>query len=237
VTTAAGTGRQGLDRDTSGKAREVALNSPWDLALKGDDLFIALAGNHQIWKLDLAKGEVGSYAGRGLEMVVDGPLARSCFAQPSGLATDGKRLFVADSEGSVLRALPLDGKGEVSTIVGAECGRDLFRFGDVDGTGDKVRMQHCLGVGWGGGKLFVADTYNSKIKVADPDKGSCKTLLGGGGDGWLAGPLFSEPGGLSYADGKLYVADTNAHRIRVIDLKTKKVSTLALQGVEAPKAP
>jgi hypothetical protein len=47
--------------------------------------------------------------------------------------------------------------------------------------------------------------------------------------------LFSEPGGLSYADGKLYVADTNAHRVRVVDVKTKTVSTLKLQGVEAPK--
>ena len=47
--------------------------------------------------------------------------------------------------------------------------------------------------------------------------------------------MFREPGGLSYADGKLYVADTNAHRIRVVDLKTKAVSTLNLQGVEAPK--
>jgi hypothetical protein len=37
------------------------------------------------------------------------------------------------------------------------------------------------------------------------------------------------------AGGKLYVADTNAHRIRVVDLKTKTVSTLKLQGVEAPK--
>ena len=59
--------------------------------------------------------------------------------------------------------------------------------------------------------------------------------MGGEADGWLATPVFSEPGGLSYADGKLYVADTNAHRIRVVDLKTKAVSTLNLQGVEAPK--
>ena len=51
------------------------------------------------------------------------------------------------------------------------------------------------------------------------------SLIGGEAEGWLAGRLFHEPGGLSYADGKLYVADTNAHRIRVVDLKRKAVST------------
>ena len=237
VRTVAGTSEQGQDREGGGKARTISLNSPWDLLLRGDDLFIAQAGNHQIWKLDLKKDELGVYAGRGAERVVDGALVRACFAQPSGLATDGKTLYVADSEGSVIRSLPLDGKGEVKTVTGEEWGSDLFQFGDVDGVGDKVRLQHALGVTWAEGKLYVADTYNSKIKVVDPAKRSCQTLLGGEKGGWLAGPLFNEPGGLSYANGKLYVADTNAHRIRVIDLKTKKVSTLTLQGVEAPKLP
>ena len=157
---------------------------------------------------------------------------RRRFAQPSGLTTDGKTLYVADSEVSAIRAVPLDGKGEVKTLVG----QGLFDFGDVDGEGDKAsRLQHALGVAYHDGKLYVADTYNSKIKVLDPDKRTCTTFLGGEPEGWLATPLFSEPGGISYADGKLYVADTNAHRIRVVDLKTKAVSTLKLQGVEAPR--
>jgi DNA-binding beta-propeller fold protein YncE len=80
----------------------------------------------------------------------------------------------------------------------------------------------------------VADTYNSKIKVLDPVKRTSQTFLGEP-DGWFAGPLFNEPAGLSISGGKIYVADTNAHRIRVVDLKTKTVTTLPLQGVEAPK--
>jgi hypothetical protein len=76
----------------------------------------------------------------------------------------------------------------------------------------------------------VADTYNSKLKVLDPARQSCTTFLGGNGQ-------FNEPAGLSFAGDKLYVADTNSHRIQVVDLKTKAVSTLALQGVEAPKPP
>jgi DNA-binding beta-propeller fold protein YncE len=238
VKTVAGSGEKGEDRRTGGAALKVGLNSPWDLWLDGDRLYVAMAGHHQIWALDLTKKEIHPFAGVGYEMVVNGPLlTRSCFAQPSGLTSDGKTLYVADSEGSVVRAVPLDPKGAVTTVIGEEWREDLFEFGDVDGIGDKVRLQHALGVAYHDGKIYVADTYNSKIKMIDPEKHSCETLLGGEPDGWLAGPLFNEPAGISYAGGKLYVADTNAHRIRVVDLKEKKVSTLKLQGVEAPNLP
>jgi thiol-disulfide isomerase/thioredoxin len=230
VGTVAGTGRQGQDREHGGKALEVGLNSPWDLLLKDGRLFVAMAGDHQIWALDLASGESAPFAGDGRENIADGPLPSARFAQPSGLTTDGTTLYVADSEVSAIRAVSLDGKGGVRTLVG----EGLFDFGDVDGPGDKARLQHALGVAWYNGKLYVADTYNNKIKVIDPNARDCKTFLGGEPDGWLATRLFSEPGGLSSAADKLYVADTNAHRIRVVDLKTNSVSTLRLQGVEAP---
>jgi thiol-disulfide isomerase/thioredoxin/sugar lactone lactonase YvrE len=240
VRTVAGTGEQGDDRRKGGPATRVGLNSPWDLLLTGDTLYIAMAGHHQIWTLDLAQETLAPYAGVGLERIVDGPFGRSCFAQPSGLATDGKVLFVADSEGSVIRSVGLAGKGQVKRLVGPDCapaGANLFMYGDKDGASDDVRLQHALGVVFLQGKLYVADTYNSKIKVIDPTKRTCTTLLGGERDGWLAGPLFNEPAGLACAGGKMYVADTNAHRIRVIDLKTMAVGTLKLQGVEAPKSP
>src|SRR5262249_22267762 len=145
-------------------------------------------------------------------------------AQPSGLATDGKRLYVADSEVSAVRSVGLNGDDDVKTLVG----KGLFKFGDDDGKGDAVRLQHALGVAAVDGKLYVADTYSSKLKWLDPTDRSCVTFLGGDKEK----PLFNEPAGLSYAAGKLYVADTNAHRIRVVDLKTKQVETLELKGVQ-----
>jgi DNA-binding beta-propeller fold protein YncE len=84
--------------------------------------------------------------------------------------------------------------------------------------------------------VWVADTYNSKLKTIDPTTLEVKTVLGGGPAGWLIGPAFNEPAGLSFGGGKLYVADTNAHRIRVVDPVTLQVTTLRLKGVEPPKA-
>jgi thiol-disulfide isomerase/thioredoxin len=229
VKTVAGTGEQGENRRSGGPALKTGLNSPWDLLRHGTTLFIAMAGHHQIWTLDLAKGELAPYAGSGRENINDGPLPRANFAQPSGLASDGKTLYVADSEVSAVRAVPLDGKGDVTTLVG----QGLFDFGDVDGVGDVVRLQHALGVACHDGKVYIADTYNSKIKVLDPAKSSAVTLqVHADGE---QGKAFDEPGGLSFVGDRLYVADTNAHRIRVVDLKTKVVRTLPLQGVEPPR--
>ena len=225
-----------------GPPMKTALNSPWDLWIHDSDLFIAMAGRHQIWKMTLDEREIGPYAGNGREDIVDGPLLSrlpyqlgfASFAQPSGLASDGKTLFVADSEGSSVRAVPLDGEGEATTIVGLP--GSLFDFGDIDGEGEKVRLQHALGVAYDAGLLYVADTYNNKIKVVDPAKRTCRTFLGDGQPGRNdEPPRFDEPAGISVAAGKLYVADTNNHALRVVDLATKRVSTLTIAGLAPPK--
>jgi DNA-binding beta-propeller fold protein YncE len=221
----AGTGAKSLKFGKPGAgaaARKFAMASPWDLLWQNKRLYIAIAGHNQIWTFDPAKDTLAIYAGNGMEDLIDGPVRTAAFAQPSGLATDGARLFVADSEVSAIRSVPLVGLvGNVTTIVG----KGLFDFGDINGAGDKVRLQHALGVAHLDGKLYVADTYNSKIKLVDPDKRTCDTYLGGE-------KMFDEPGGLSIAAGKMYIADTNNHRIQVVDMKTKAVSTLQLQGVD-----
>lgn len=230
VTTIAGTGEQARQFNVQGFGTKVALSSPWDLVYHEGQLYIAMAGPHQLWKMNLKTGEVAPYAGSGRELRVDGPLRQAALAQPSGITTDGKKLYFADSEVSSIRSADLDPNGRVETIVGL----DLFVFGDEDGVGPKARLQHPLGIVYHEGILYVADTYNNKIKKVYPDRKRCETFLGTGEGGLRDGdsPLFDEPGGVSVAAGKLYVADTNNHVIRVADLKTRNVSTLRLQTME-----
>ena len=231
VKTIAGTGKQSNEYFETGPAHTIGLNSPWDLQLVGRTLYIAMAGPHQIWKLDLEKEEVSTYAGSGREVRRDGPLLEAGFAQPSGLATDGIRLFVADSESNIVRAIEFE-TGMVTTLVGG----DLFDFGDVDATGNDVRLQHPLGLLALGDKVLIADTYNHKIKQLDPETRTVKSLFGGGGPGQADGSAasFYEPGGLSVANDKLYIADTNNHAIRVVDLRTKTTTTLRLKNLQPP---
>ncbi|HEV8716689.1 MAG TPA: thioredoxin-like domain-containing protein [Candidatus Binatia bacterium] len=229
VTTIAGTGAQALGNYRRGPAREVDLSSPWDVVLGKGILYIAMAGPHQIWAMNLQHEEIGPYAGSGREARIDGPLMQAALAQPSGITSDGTNLYVADSEISSIRAVSLNPKGQVTTIVGL----DLFEFGDVDGQGETVRLQHPLGVTHHNRVLYVADTYNHKIKAIGPRLATAATFLGTGKPGFRDGELaqFYEPGGVSVADGKLYIADTNNHAIRVADLHTKQVTTLQLTGL------
>ncbi|HET8783955.1 MAG TPA: thioredoxin-like domain-containing protein [Pyrinomonadaceae bacterium] len=232
VETVAGTGKQTQEYPPKGgPARTTALSSPWDLQLIGRTLYIAMAGPHQIWKLDLDNNQVSIFAGSGREARLDGTLAESGFAQPSGIAAIENTLYVADSESNIIRQIDIAG-GTVKTLVGG----DLFEFGDEDGSGDEVRLQHPLGIFPAGDGLLIADTYNHKIKELDPKRRRVVSLFGTGKPGQADGasPSFYEPGGLALAAGKLYVADTNNHAIRVVDLKTKQTSTLRINGLTPP---
>ncbi|MBA3939511.1 MAG: redoxin family protein [Planctomycetes bacterium] len=211
VTTLAGNGEQGNDRNYQGPAKDARLNSPWDVVRVGTQLFIAMAGHHQIWSYDLAAQTIGVHAGSGREICTDGPQRTAAFAQPSGLAAGDSALYVADSEVSSVRAVDLTAAGRTRTLAGSG---DLFGFGLVDGHSGDARFQHPLGVALGSGPrgplLVVADTYNQRLRTVDPLSGEVATLALPG----LPAPagLF-EPGGLSIAAGTIYVADTNHHRI------------------------
>ena len=231
VETIAGTGAQGFTQQGRGLGKEMELSSPWDLAYHQDTLYIVMAGIHQLWSMTLHNGMVGNYAGTGQESLTDGPMDSATLAQPSGITTDGKRLYFADSETSSIRTADMEATGRVQTIVGL----DLFVFGDVDGADQRVRLQHPLGITNFEGTLYVADTYNHKIKRVLPATRSAFTLLGTGEPGHRDGEgkqaLFSEPSGLSIAGGKIYIADTNNHAIRMADLETAEVTTLMVTGI------
>jgi DNA-binding beta-propeller fold protein YncE len=232
VSTVAGTGEKGFFPPTGGEALSTGLNSPWDVTLDGDSLYVAMAGYHQIWLIDLDEQTAGPYAGNARESTVNGPLADAELAQPSGLALDGSgRLYFADSESSSIRWADVAGDDRVVDIL-AGSDQDLFTFGDEDAAGTAARLQHPLGVVVDAGFVWIADTYNSKIKRIDPATGEVVTLAGG--QGWRDGPnpLFYEPGGIDAAGGKLYVADTNNHSIRVVDQATGASTTLVLTGLE-----
>ncbi len=232
VKTVLGTGTQAKRLIVAGRGRSVGVASPWDVLAHEGKLYIAMAGFHQIWVADTKSWEARPYAGSGYEDIRDGALLEAALAQPSGLATNGSELLFADSETSAVRVADLSHGGHVKTLVGA----GLFKFGDINGDTRRARFQHPLGVAFREKLIYVADTYNSKIKVIDAARGVVTTLAGNGkkelADGAYNRAAFNEPGGLAWLGGKLYVADTNNHQIRVLDPVRKTVSTLEFSGLE-----
>jgi sugar lactone lactonase YvrE len=220
VRTIAGTGRQ---LRTSADLRAGALASPWDLTVAGDRVFIAMAGSHQIWSVGPTGGDLRVHAGTRQEDIADGPLAEAALAQPMGIAAgDGdSRLYFVDAESSAVRWADTDTAGSVGTLVGT----GLFDFGDRDGTGDHVLMQHQQGIAVArDGRLLVADSYNDALKWVDPSTRAATT--------WVRG--LHEPGGLALAESLVYVADTNAHRIAVVDRASGQMGTLEIE--DGPRA-
>lgn len=261
VSTVAGIGIQGTDKEGGAEGEQQPISSPWDVTFgtsgsevqRDDILWIAMAGTHQIWALlldscklpkknELKKGTCLRFAGSGNEENRNNAYPHKAgFAQPSGLSLASEEpwncLFVADSESSTVRTISLK-DGAVKHLVGGE--RDptnLFAFGDADGVGIKAKLQHPLGVAWDNKRnlLYVADSYNHKIKIVDPKTKSCTTLAGTGNTDNVTGSsftesTFNEPGGLCIGENGqlLYVADTNNHQIKVMDLETKTISVLPI---------
>ena len=250
VSTIAGTGERSFDTVGGGIGTEQGIASPWDLELSHDKrtLYIAMAGTHQIWQMDLVSGVVGRLAGSGRENAFDGRLEEAALAQPSGLAlsADGRRLYFADAESSSVRVVDLDA-GEVRTAIGhtvdSMLENGLFEFGDIDGAFPHARLQHVLGVTMlpadgaaasSGDTLLIADTYNHKLKTLDAESKTIRTVAGGRG-AEAGGPALDEPGGLHVdpATGLAFIADTNNHRIVLFNPDTGEhaeltIATLAL---------
>ena len=217
VRTVAGTGQQLRTRRDRGAG---ALSSPWDLAALDETVYIAMAGTHQLWALRGEGAHAGAEvaAGTGAEDITDGAAGDALLAQPMGITTasEGGRLYFVDAESSAARSFIPDERragravGEVHTIVGT----GLFDFGDRDGVGDVVRLQHPQGVAaHPSGRLLVADSYNDAVKWVDPITRRVDT--------WLRG--LHEPGGIAYdpVHHTVCVADTNAHAIVMIDELTR----------------
>ncbi|MHC2993546.1 hypothetical protein OB13_18915 [Pontibacter sp. HJ8] len=203
VSTAAGTGELDYYFHDDSIGIPVNPNSPWDLLIYGDSMFIANAGNHQILRMDLETEQVYRFAGSGREALTDGPLREAAFNQPSGLAINGNVLYVADAEASAIRTVNLK-TGMVLTPLG----RGLFDFGDVDGFVDDALLQHGVGVEIIDSDVYIADTYNGKVKVLDMSRNRVRTLTDG----------LHEPNDVLYLNGQLWVTSTNSHQLFRVDL-------------------
>jgi thiol-disulfide isomerase/thioredoxin len=214
VSTLAGTGRQWWQNSpTSGPATEVDLSSPWDVAWFDGQVWIAMAGTHQLWTFDPAAGTVAVAAGTTNEGLVDGPAAEAWFAQPSGLAATPDRLWIADAETSALRYVSRESK-EIRTAVGT----GLFDFGLRDGDAAQALLQLPLGVTvLPDGSVAVLDTYNHALRRYDPATDRLSTLA----------TDLREPSGAVVVDGDIVVVESARHRLTRLRLPEEAVQVQA----------
>jgi sugar lactone lactonase YvrE len=220
MSTLAGTGVPGFSGD-GGPAAKAQLRQPHSIAIDPRGrLLICDIGNHRVRQVDLASGQIETYAGTGERQATpDGaPLKGTPLNGPRTIAFDKDgQLFLALREGNAIYRID---PSSVTIHHVAGTGKQGYR-----GDGGPARLAELAGpkgLACAGNVLFVADTESHVIRRIDVKSGTITTVLGTGerGDGPESDPLqckLSRPHGVCAAgEGLLYVADSEAHRIRVL---------------------
>lgn len=225
VTTLAGSGLEG---SADGTGAAASFNAPMGITTDGTHLYVADINNHKIRKIVIANGVVTTLAGSGSRGSTNGIGAVASFYLPAGITTDGAYLYIADTYNHKIRKIEIT-TGAVTTLAGSGM------QGSSDGTGAAASFYRPYDITTDGAHLYVADTYNHKIRKIEITTGVVTTLAGSGplagsADGTGAAAGFFMPSGIT-ADGTyLYVADTDNHKIRKIEIATAVVTTLAGRG-------
>ena len=233
VSVIAGNGLQG--NKGNGIAVNSQLNNPHGICLdkSGKNLFIADTYNNVIKKVD-KNGYITTVAGNGLAGYKgDGGLATAANLNlPYGISTDNNgNLFIADTYNNVIRKV--DANGIISTIVGN--GNAGFKGDSLNAL--NANLNQPMGVTTDNyGNLFIADTYNNRIRKVN-NAGIITTVAGNGqpdstGNGGLATlARLNQPTGVSLdSKGNLFIADKNNNEIREISAANNLISTVAGDG-------
>ena len=199
---------------------------------------VIIAGSIQTNRLSLS-GTVTTYAGSGSAGAQDvsAPLlptqailpTQSEFNNPSGITTDGTNLYIADTFNNQIRMITLLTRA-VSTFAGSGSS------GSIDSTvGTSATFNKPAGITTDGTNLYVADTFNNKIRMIVIATGAVTTLAGSGASGSADSTVgtsatFNNPAGITTDGTNLYVADTLNNKIRMIVIATGAVTTLAGSG-------
>lgn len=221
VTTLAGSGQYG---SADGTGAAASFDGPQGVTTDGTHLYVADTYNNKIRKIEIATGVVTTLAGNGSDSDADGTGAAASFDSPRGITTDGTHLYVADSDNNKIRKIEME-TGVVTTLAGNNS------YGDDDGTGAAASFNFPRGITTDGAYLYVADTWNDKIRKIEISTGVVSTLAGSGSSGSADGigtaAQFYSPAGITTDGANLYVADAINHKIRKIEVATGVVTTLA----------
>ena len=236
ITTIAGTGGNGFSGD-GGPAVAAELNFPEDVAIDATgSLYIADAGNNRIRRID-SSGMITTVAGTGQKGFSGdgGPAVSAQLSAPKGVSIDGSgNVYIADQED--LRIRRVDPSGTITTFAGT----GEWGYSGDNGPAVQARLRRPDGVAVdGSGNLYIADTWNGRIRRVDPS-GTITTLAGTGRWGFSGdnGPAVQarlrNPDGVAVdGSGNLYIADTGNHRIRIVTLTTPPTALEAPSGLMA----
>ncbi len=221
-----------------GPADRALLNFPTAVVIdQAGHLYIADTLNHRVRRVDAATRVITTVAGLGQPRCSgDGGLAvEAGLNEPAALAvSDEGILYIADQSNNRIRAVDLS-TGVIRTVAGT--GMAVYNGDGVAAIETGLAGPSGLALA-SDGTLFIADTFNGRIRAVDPITGLIRTVVGGGGEYRYQGPdeppsnSLSRPSGVAFDDeGNLYMTDSDNHLVRRWDRITGRIERIAGVGV------
>ena len=229
ITTFAGDGVSGFSGDTAAAtsgdtslATDATLNTPMAVALdSAGNLYIADTFNQRIRKVT-SDGNINTVVGTGTAGSAGdgGPALSARLNYPESIAFDAAgNLYIADTMNDRIRMVSA-ADGTIITIAGSV----YYGFGGDGGPASAAQLNYPKGIAFdAAGNLYIADSFNSRIRMISAADGTIRTIAGNGafgarGDG---GPATSAqlrfPTGVAVdSAGKVYVSDTQNSTIRLL---------------------
>jgi ribosomal protein S11 len=237
ITTIAGSGTYGGFSGDGGMATAAQLNSPSGVAVDGaGDVYVADTDNHRIRKVTAATGIITTIAGSGTYgFGGDGGVATAAqMYYPSGVAVDGAgNVYVADTNNNRIRKVTA-ATGIMSTVAGS----GTYGFSGDGAAAPAAQMRSPEGVAVdGAGNVYIADSYNYRVRRVSAATGNITTVAGTGGSGYsgeagaaTAAQLYYPSGVAVDETGNVYIADRYNDRIRKVTAATGIITTIAGSG-------
>jgi sugar lactone lactonase YvrE len=221
-----------------GPADQALLNFPTAVVIdRAGHVYIADTLNHRVRRVDAATGVITTVAGLGQPRCFgDGRLAVDAgLNEPAALAvTDEGVLYIADQSNNRVRAVDLT-TGVICTVAGT--GTAAYNGDDVVAMETGLAGPSGLAIA-SDGTLFIADSFNGRIRAVDPVTGLIRTVVGDGGEYRYQGPdkppssSLSRPSGITLdEEGNLYFTDSDNHLVRRWDRITGCIERIAGIGV------
>jgi DNA-binding beta-propeller fold protein YncE len=221
----------------SGPALEALLNFPTAIAVDAEgDLYIADTMNHRIRRVDAHTGRITTIAGVGLPRFGGdgGPSVAAGLNEPVALVLLGTRLYIADQSNNRIRMVDLR-TGIITTIAGT--GTATFNGDGRHATEAALAGPSGLTIGTDG-RLYIADTFNGRIRAVDPSTGMIETVVGDGGEyryqgeSEAASASLSRPSGMAVdLEGNLFLTDSDNHLVRRWDRMAGRIDRVAGNGI------
>jgi sugar lactone lactonase YvrE len=216
-----------------GPAIRALLNFPTAIAVDADGhLYIADTMNHRIRRVEAGTGRLSTVAGVGHPRFSGdgGPSVKAGLNEPAALVVYGARLYIADQSNNRIRMIDLT-TGTMTTVAGT--GAATYNGDGMPAVEASLAGPSGLAVGTDG-TLYIADTFNGRIRAVDPAAGTISTVIGDGGEYRYQGPMEASSGSLSRpsgiavdSDGNLLITDSDNHLVRRWERATERIDRVA----------